>query len=231
MAAVILCNKNSNFQFSHSLHSIPDMQIPPITRNSFLGTAMTMCFQSLFNPQANENAVNNSPLPALCSSYHQPPPGTDYKDNPLVFGKILRGDIPCRTYKESEELFAFQDRTPKAPFHALVIPKDYIQNVYSLTSENKQLVQDMREMGLHLLKNELCNDLVEKEDYILCFHIPPFNSVDHLHLHVLAPASEMEWVYKYGKYNCSTRWCTSDLEVIDRLKDGKEAVPYKQISF
>ena len=73
---------------------IPDMQIPPITRNSFLGTAMTMCFQSLFNPQTNENAINNSPLPTLCSSYHQPPPGTDYKDNPSVFGNILRGDNP-----------------------------------------------------------------------------------------------------------------------------------------
>ena len=67
------------------------------------------------------------------------------------------------------------------------------------------------------------------DDYILCFHIPPFNSVDHLHLHVLAPASEMNYLYRYGKYNTGARWCIGALEVIERLKGGQLAVPYKQL--
>ena len=90
------------------------------------------------------------------------------------------------------------------------------------------MVLSMREMGLELLEKQQ-PQAFETNDYILCFHIPPFNSVDHLHLHVLAPASEMNWVYHNGKYNCGMRWCTSDLDVIERLKGGQVAVPYKQI--
>jgi len=83
----------------------------------------------------------------------------------------------------------------------------------------------MRQLGLELLEEQQPRAL-EEEDYILCFHIPPFNSVDHLHLHVLAPASEMGFVYRYGKYNSGTRWCIGDFEVIERLERGMVAVPY-----
>mmetsp|Transcript_12756 Transcript_12756/g.31158 ORF Transcript_12756/g.31158 Transcript_12756/m.31158 type:complete len:88 (+) Transcript_12756:423-686(+) len=86
----------------------------------------------------------------------------------------------------------------------------------------------MRDMGLKVLEGEE-PDAFERGDYALCFHVPPFNSVDHLHLHVLAPLSEMNCAYRYGKYNCGTRWCTSDLDVIGRLKGGDAAVPYKQL--
>ena len=215
------------------------MRIPFIitSRAHFLHstTCMTMgfsCFQFLNNnnnPSDNDNIIDNSQPPATCI-YHEPPPGSissDYSDNPSVFGKILNGELPCRTYSESTELLAFQDRSPKAKLHALVIPKRYIQNVYSLTYNDAKLVQDMRDMGLDLLQKYQPESLEEK-DYILCFHIPPFNSVDHLHLHVLAPASEMNWIYRYGKYRCGARWCSSDLEVIERLKGGEVAVPYNR---
>jgi len=112
--------------------------------------------------------------------------------------------------------------------HALVIPKRFVPNVYSLTPDDANLVQSMRQMGLEVLEKEQPKAFATK-DYIFCFHIPPFNSVDHLHLHVLAPASEMNVAYRYGKYSCGARWCISDLEVIDRLKGGQAAVPYKQL--
>ena len=206
------------------------MQIPPIiiTRAKFIGATMggLSCFQFLFNNP--DNTIANQP-PAT-SIYHQPPPGvvSDYSDNPSVFGKILNGELPSRTYQENADFLAFRDRSPKAKFHALVIPKRYVQNVYSLTPENVNLVQDMRQMGLELLEKEQPKALVDN-NYILCFHIPPFNSVDHLHLHVLAPASEMYFVHRYGTYDCGARWCISDVEVIERLKGGQVAVPYKQL--
>ena len=210
------------------------MQLPPITRANFLG-ATTMagglsCFQILFNNNPTDNNIIANQPPLTCV-YHEPPPGVaDYSDNTSVFGKILNGDIPCRTYDESTELLAFQDRKPRAKLHALVIPKRFVQNVYSLTSSDVGIVQDMRSMGLGIIEREQPTAF-ESNDFILCFHIPPFNSVDHLHLHVLAPASEMQWIFRYGKYNCGARWCTSDLDVIERLRGGKVAVPYKQISF
>ena len=202
------------------------MHLPPITRASFLCTMGGLCFQFLFNQAPNND--NNINQPQLTTSYHEPPSGIDYSDNPSVFGRILNGDQPCKVYSESTELLAFQDRTPKANFHGLVIPKQYIKSVYSLTSNDVKLVQDMRQMGLDLLEKELPQALTDK-DYILCYHIPPFNSVDHLHMHVLAPASEMNLLMRYGKYACGARWCTSAIEVIERLKNGKAAVPYSQL--
>ena len=188
-----------------------------------------------------KNIVNIVP-PATCV-YHKPPPSyyhspageneDYYSTNPTIFGRILNGEAPSRNYAESLDLLAFRDRTPKAEFHALVIPNRYIPNVYSLSTtdndvDDVNLVRKMRMMGLGLLQ-EYQPTAFDSDDYILCFHIPPFNSVNHLHLHVLAPASKMTWLYRYGKYKCGMRWCISDLEVIDRLDRGLVAVPYSKI--
>ena len=158
------------------------------------------------------------------ASYHAAPPGVNYAENPSIFGKILRGEISALTLYESSHLLAFQDRTPRAKLHALVIPKQFIPTVVSLTRDDLPLLEDMRKIGLLLIEQNY-PDAIRRNDYILCFHVPPFNSVNHLHLHVLAPASEMKLHYRYGKYQVGTRWCVDESFVRDRLAAGKKAVP------
>jgi histidine triad (HIT) family protein len=47
-----------------------------------------------------------------------------------VFAKILRGEIPSKPIFQNEYAFAFHDLYPKAPIHALVIPKgEYIDMI------------------------------------------------------------------------------------------------------
>ena len=46
----------------------------------------------------------------------------DYDDN-NIFARILRGEIPNATVAETEYTLAFDDITPQAPTHVLVIPK------------------------------------------------------------------------------------------------------------
>ncbi|WP_179378912.1 histidine triad nucleotide-binding protein [Jannaschia marina] len=46
----------------------------------------------------------------------------DYDDQ-NIFARILRGEIPNDTVTESEHTLAFNDITPQAPVHVLVIPK------------------------------------------------------------------------------------------------------------
>ncbi len=48
--------------------------------------------------------------------------GYDYDDT-NIFAKILRGEIPNRTVRETDHTLAFEDITPQAPNHVLVIPK------------------------------------------------------------------------------------------------------------
>lgn len=180
-------------------------------------------------------------LPPKTSKYHEPPPGVEYSTNPTVFGRILNGELPSRTLGESKRLLAFQDRSPRAKLHGLVIPKQFIPSIFDLTTNSNDhgndqddsdcdpdgliLLQEMRQMGLDLIEKQQ-PEAYANNDYILCFHIPPFNSVDHLHLHVLAPASTMGFFFRHIKYNQGTRWCISDLEVIQRLENGKSSTPY-----
>lgn len=160
----------------------------------------------------------------------------DYSSNPTVFGRILRGEIPDTVILMNEpdsDVFAFEDHRPKAPFHGLVIPRRYIPSIQHVANDKDHDHTDGLELILQL--QDVAHDLIARKfpeayrqkDYVLCFHIPPFNSVDHLHLHVLAPASEMDFAFRRIKYNTFTRWCIGVADVIERLQAGLPPTPYK----
>lgn len=46
-----------------------------------------------------------------------------------IFAKIIRGEIPCKKISEDEFYLAFDDIQPRAPIHALVIPKSAYTDV------------------------------------------------------------------------------------------------------
>jgi diadenosine tetraphosphate (Ap4A) HIT family hydrolase len=150
----------------------------------------------------------------------------DYQDNPTVFGKILRGEIGCHEFDETPHVLAFEDIHPRADLHALVIPKRYIPTVFDLTPNDLNLLEEMRDTALRVLHVHQ-PEAYRTGDYRLVFHVPPYNSVNHLHLHVLAPASTMRWFYAWIKYNPRTRWCTDWAAVVQRLQRGQPAVPYR----
>jgi diadenosine tetraphosphate (Ap4A) HIT family hydrolase len=183
------------------------------------------------------------PVTTETSPLLPPPPGVDYTKNPTVFGKILQGRSKAKILDESLDFLAFQDIRPRAPLHGLVIPKRYIPTIQDVSGENNEtkganvdrhnenpadLVTQMEDMAHRLLKKNLTPEQYQGKDYILCFHIPPFTSVDHLHLHVLAPASQMQWIWKDVKYNTDRRWCISLEQVQSRIRQGQSAVPYSK---
>ena len=50
-------------------------------------------------------------------------------DNTNIFARILRGEIPAKKIYEDNYALAFHDLYPKAPVHALVIPKGEYMDV------------------------------------------------------------------------------------------------------
>lgn len=46
-----------------------------------------------------------------------------------LFCKIVAGELPCNKIHEDDEFLAFYDIHPKAPVHALVIPKKHIDTL------------------------------------------------------------------------------------------------------
>ena len=66
----------------------------------------------------------------------------DIQNNPTIFGKILRGEIPCGGGKiyEDEYILAFKDIVPKAKVHIIVIPKKRINDLRFATEEDRELL-------------------------------------------------------------------------------------------
>lgn len=54
--------------------------------------------------------------------------GSSYDDT-NIFARILRGEIPARKIYEDDYVLAFHDAFPKAPIHALIIPKGKYLNI------------------------------------------------------------------------------------------------------
>ena len=54
-----------------------------------------------------------------------------------IFGKILRGEIPCDEIYSDEQCLAFRDVAPQAPFHVLVIPRKPIESLRDASKATK----------------------------------------------------------------------------------------------
>lgn len=148
-----------------------------------------------------------------------PAPGLeqDIGANPTVFGRILRGELPAAVYLETSSLLAFRDISPRARTHALVIPKRRVRDPSVLTGADLPLLDELVEAGKEVLRAAE-PQAFEEGDYIFRFHWPPFNSVKHLHLHCLAPASTMSWWNKDFVFWPVTPWSVSEEWLRARLE-------------
>ncbi|XP_060599194.1 adenosine 5'-monophosphoramidase HINT1-like [Ruditapes philippinarum] len=106
-----------------------------------------------------------------------------------IFGKIARGDIPCKFIYEDDKCVAFNDMSPQAPTHFLVIPRKPIQMLEKADDAEEQLLG-------HLL---LVARRVAKEQGLTNGYRLTINngkdggqSVYHLHIHVMG-GRQMMW--------------------------------------
>jgi histidine triad (HIT) family protein len=53
-----------------------------------------------------------------------------------VFGKIVRGEIPCNKVYEDDRLLAFLDINPLSAGHTLVVPKEPAETLDALSDES-----------------------------------------------------------------------------------------------
>jgi histidine triad (HIT) family protein len=53
-----------------------------------------------------------------------------------IFAKILRGELPCYKIYEDDKVLAFLDIMPRAPGHALVLPKAPARNILDISPDD-----------------------------------------------------------------------------------------------
>lgn len=119
-------------------------------------------------------------------------------DQNNIFAKILRGELPCHKVYEDERSLVFLDIMPRAPGHALVIPKSPARNLLDIDADDLAHLAKVTQKVARAAAKAFAADGVT---------IQQFNEsaggqvVFHLHIHVIPreegiamkpPASEKE---------------------------------------
>ncbi|KAK3572450.1 hypothetical protein QTP86_032672 [Hemibagrus guttatus] len=138
----------------------------------------------------------------------------DSYDQKCVFCKIVNREMDTELLHSDEDITCFRDIHPGAPHHYLVVPTRHIRNCKSLRKEHIPLVEKLVETGKEILQK---NDVTDLNDVRFGFHWPPFHSVTHLHLHVLAPASQIGFFSRFI-YRLDSYWFITADQLLQRLK-------------
>jgi histidine triad (HIT) family protein len=105
-----------------------------------------------------------------------------------LFCRIIRKEIPATIVAETPECIAFRDVNPQAPVHILVIPREHVPSVASVT--------DAAMMGKI---TRFASELAEREGIassgyrlVVNTNADAGQTVFHLHLHLLG-GRHMGW--------------------------------------
>jgi histidine triad (HIT) family protein len=95
-----------------------------------------------------------------------------------IFGKIVRGEVPVNFIYEDEVCVAFNDNSPQAPTHILVIPREPFEDV---TEPNPATLGHLLQVAAKLGREQCPNGfrLVTNKGG------DGGQSVQHLHIHIL----------------------------------------------
>jgi histidine triad (HIT) family protein len=105
-----------------------------------------------------------------------------------IFCKIVSGEIGSDIAYENDQVMAFNDISPKAPTHILVVPKTHIPTVADLTEDHQSLIAH-----LILTANKIAADagLTGYRLVVNC-NAEGGQEVYHLHLHIMG-GRQMRW--------------------------------------
>jgi histidine triad (HIT) family protein len=99
-----------------------------------------------------------------------------------IFAKILRGEMPCYKVYEDDNSLAFLDIMPRAPGHALVLPKSPARNILDIAPDDLahvvQVAQRIAQAGIKVFEADGVT--------VQQFNEPAGGQVVfHLHVHVI----------------------------------------------
>jgi histidine triad (HIT) family protein len=123
-----------------------------------------------------------TPPPSPCQinrTLEAPMPAYDPSN---IFAKILRGELPCYKIYEDDKALAFLDIMPRAPGHALVLPKAPARNILDVSPDDLAAVMKVAQKIAKVSIDKFGADGVT---------IQQFNEgaggqvVFHLHVHVI----------------------------------------------
>ncbi len=106
-----------------------------------------------------------------------------------LFCKIVAGEIPSTKVYENDNVYAFLDIDPQAPFHAIIIPKKHITSAAEINTENSFLIAEVFEAIAEIAKKE---NLEKGFRVVNNCGEDGGQTVGHIHFHLLARRN-LQW--------------------------------------
>lgn len=108
-------------------------------------------------------------------------------DPDCIFCKIAQGELPSTTVYRDDRVIAFEDISPSAPVHLLVIPINHITFLSGLDERSEALIGHMTLVAGDLAQQQG----VDESGYRLVINQGPDAGqvFDHLHIHLLGGTS------------------------------------------
>jgi histidine triad (HIT) family protein len=102
---------------------------------------------------------------------------------PCLFCEIVAGRIPAKVAYQDDDIMAFNDISPQAPTHTLIIPKKHITSLLDLTPGDDALVGSLVRRGRDLAQQAG----IAESGFRLVFNCgeDAGYSVYHIHLHLV----------------------------------------------
>jgi histidine triad (HIT) family protein len=107
-----------------------------------------------------------------------------------LFCKVVAGQVPATVVFQNDHVVAFQDITPRAPTHLLIVPRRHIATLNELSPEDDALVGEMVRAAAAIAKEQR----LAERGYRTVFNCnaDAGQTVFHIHLHLLG-GRPMTW--------------------------------------
>ncbi len=107
-----------------------------------------------------------------------------------LFCKIINGEIPSQKVYEDEFVYAFNDISPTAPVHVLIVPKKHISTINDIEDEDCALIGK-----IYMAAKKIAGELGIAEDgYRVVTNCNKMagQTVFHIHYHLIG-GRELGW--------------------------------------
>ena len=132
------------------------------------------------------------------------------------FCKMVRHQIHAVVVYEDDEILAVMDLFPATPGHVLVLPKQHIENIYSLREDLASRIMVTASKIAKALKQQLSPDglsLIQSNE------LAAGQTISHFHLHIVPRYKGDPVVLRFGHGNVPAK--TEELEQIASLVCSK----------
>lgn len=105
-------------------------------------------------------------------------------DNNCIFCKIVAGGIPSTRVFEDDVCIAFNDLSPQAPHHILIIPREHIDSLDTAETGHKETLGHLLVTAAKIAREKGFAD--EGYRLVINTNSDGGQTVFHLHVHLLA---------------------------------------------